>query len=86
VRLLCIYSSVRKVILVRFLVYKSSGIFSKRGDKLKLEVRMSVHHNTIQVIQPTKCNSFTSLLLDVYMWLIMFSGVSPPIIRSIQLH
>jgi hypothetical protein len=27
VRLLCIYSSARKVVLVRFLVYKISGIF-----------------------------------------------------------
>jgi len=30
----------------------------------------------IQVIQPTRCNSFTSLLLDVYVWLKMFR-VSP---------
>ena len=28
--------------------------------------------NTIQINQPTKCNSFTSLLLDVYVWLNMF--------------
>jgi hypothetical protein len=32
----------------------------------------SVHHHTIQIIQPTGCNSFTSLLLDVYVWLKMF--------------
>jgi hypothetical protein len=25
-----------------------------------------------QIIQPTRCNSFTSLLLDVYVWLNMF--------------
>jgi hypothetical protein len=29
-------------------------------------------HNLIQINQPTRCNSFTSLLLDVYVWLNMF--------------
>jgi len=29
-----------------------------------------------QIIQPTRCESFTSLLLDVYVWLNMFR-VSP---------
>ena len=38
------------------------------------------------MIQPTRCNSFTSLLLDVYVWLNMFRDASPPIARSIQLH
>jgi hypothetical protein len=32
--------------------------------------------NIIQIIQPTKCKNFTSLLLDVYAWLNMFR-VSP---------
>jgi hypothetical protein len=27
---------------------------------------------TIQINQPTSCNSFTSLLLDVYVWLNIF--------------
>jgi len=36
------------------------------------DVRKSVHHHTIQINQPTRCNSFTSLLLDVYVWLNMF--------------
>jgi hypothetical protein len=31
-----------------------------------------MHHQTIQIIQPTRCNSFTSLVLDVYVWLSMF--------------
>jgi len=35
------------------------------------DVRKSIHHHTIQIIQPTRCNSFTSLLLDVYVWLNM---------------
>jgi len=31
-----------------------------------------VHHHMIQIIQPTRCNSFTSLLLDVHVWLNTF--------------
>jgi len=29
------------------------------------EAGRSIHHHTIQINQPTRCNSFTSLLLDV---------------------
>ena len=36
------------------------------------DVRKSVHHHTIQINEPTRCNCFTSLLLDVYVWLNMF--------------
>jgi hypothetical protein len=46
------------------------------GELIVFDVRKSVHHHTIQIIQPTSCNSFTSLLLDVYVWLNMF-WVSP---------
>jgi len=35
-----------------------------------------MHHHMIQIIQPTRCTSFSSLLLDVYVWLNMFR-VSP---------
>jgi len=31
-----------------------------------------VHHREIQINQPTRSNSFTSLLLEVYVWLSMF--------------
>ena len=40
------------------------------------DVHKSVH--TIQIIQPTRCNSFTSLLLDVYVWLNMFRTSPSP--------
>jgi len=46
--------------------------------KWKFDVHMSVHHHTIQTIQPTRCNSFTSLLLDVYVWLNMFRASPRP--------
>ena len=32
----------------------------------------------VQIIQPTRCNSFTSLLLDVYVWLNMFRASHRP--------
>jgi hypothetical protein len=38
----------------------------------KFDFCKSVHHHTIQINQPTRCNNFTSLLLDVYVWLNMF--------------
>jgi len=33
---------------------------------------------TIQINQPTRCNSFTGLLLDVYVWLNMFRAPLRP--------
>ena len=44
----------------------------------KSDVRKSVHHHTIQINQPKICNSFTSLLLDVYVWLNMFRAPPRP--------
>jgi hypothetical protein len=45
---------------------------------IRFDVRQSVHHHMIQVIQPTRCNSFTRLLLDVYVWLNMFRASLRP--------
>ena len=42
------------------------------------DICKSVHHHMIQINQPTKCNSFTSLLLDVYVWLNMFRAPLRP--------
>jgi hypothetical protein len=42
------------------------------------DIRKSVHYHMIQIIQPTRCNSFTSLLLDVYVWLNMFWASPSP--------
>jgi hypothetical protein len=33
---------------------------------------------TYQINQPTRCNSFTSLLLDIYVWLNMFWALPRP--------
>jgi hypothetical protein len=43
------------------------------------DVCNSVHHHTIQTNQPTRCNSFTSLLFDVYVWLNMFRAPLRPL-------
>jgi len=37
-----------------------------------------LHHHTIQINQPTRCNRFTSLLPDVYMWLNTFRASPRP--------
>ena len=42
------------------------------------DLRKSLHHHTIQIIQPIRCNSFTSLLLDIYVWLNMFRASPRP--------
>jgi len=53
-------------------------IFKHLGQiLLKLDVRKSVHHHTIQIIQPTWCNSFTSLLLEIYVWLKFWASPHP---------
>jgi hypothetical protein len=38
----------------------------------EFQVCKSVHHHTIQINQPTRCNNFSNLLLDVYIQLNMF--------------
>jgi len=37
-----------------------------------------MHHHTIQINQSTRCNSISSLLLDVYVQLNMFRASSCP--------
>jgi len=37
-----------------------------------------VHHHTIQINQPTRCNNLSSLLLDVYLQLNIFRESSRP--------
>jgi hypothetical protein len=44
----------------------------------RFDVRKSVHHHTIQINQPTICNSFTSLLLDFFVWLNTFRASPRP--------
>jgi len=45
---------------------------------LKFKVCKSMHHHTIPINQPTRCNNFSSLLPDVYVQLNMFRASSRP--------
>jgi hypothetical protein len=51
---------------------------SKVTTKTYLTLASPCHHHTIQKNQPTRCNSFTRLLLDVYVWLNMFRAPLRP--------
>jgi hypothetical protein len=53
---------------------------------LKFKVCKSVHHCSIQINQPTRCNNFSSLLLDVYIQLSMFWASSRPSSGAQQLQ
>ena len=47
---------------------------------------MFVHHHTIPINQPTRCNNFQSLLLDVYVQLNMFWASPRPSSGAQQLQ
>jgi hypothetical protein len=67
----------------------SRKYFYTKIEKIKeiiFKVCKSVHHHTIQINQPTKCNNFSSLLLDVYLQLNMFWASSRPSSRVQQLQ
>ena len=46
--------------------------------KFQFKVCKSVHHHSIQINQTTRCNNFSSLLLDIYVQLNMFRASSRP--------
>jgi len=52
----------------------------------EFKVCKSVHHHTIQINQPTRCNNFSTLLLDVYVQLNMFRPSSRPSSGAQQLQ
>jgi hypothetical protein len=45
---------------------------------IKFTVCQSVYQHTIQINQPTRCNDFSSLLLEIYVQLNMFRSSSRP--------
>jgi hypothetical protein len=61
-------------------------IISVHCDWLQFKVCKSVHHHTIPINQPTRCNNFSSLLLDVYVRLNMFRASSRPSSGAQQLQ
>jgi len=58
------------------------------GDEHKktFKVCKSVHHHTLQINQPSRCNNFSILLLDVYLQLNMFRVPSRPSSGAQQLQ
>ena len=52
----------------------------------EFKVCQSVHHHTIQLNQPTRCNNLSNLLLDVYLQLSMFQASSRPSSGAQQLR
>ena len=54
------------------ITYLSSYTTKPKQTNYDFDVCKSVHNHTIQINQPTRCNSFTSLLLNVHMCLNMF--------------
>jgi len=52
----------------------------------EFKVCKSVHHHTIPINQPTRCNNFPSLLLDIYVRLDMFRASSRPSSGAQQLQ
>jgi hypothetical protein len=57
-----------------------------KSINVKFKVCKSVHCYTIQINQPTRCNNFSSLLLDVYVQLNMFRVSSRPSSGAQQLQ
>ena len=51
-----------------------------------MKVCKSVRHHTFQIIQPTRCSNFSSLLFDVYVQLNMFRASSRPSSGAQQLQ
>ena len=65
--------------------YSDKFCWSKKGTTLYTTL-LYVHHHTIQINQPTRRNSFSSLLLDVYLQLNMFRASSRPSSGAQQLQ
>jgi hypothetical protein len=64
----------------------SQELFSICEMKYMFQVCKSVHHYTVSVNQPTRCNNFSSLLLNVYVQLNMFRASSLPSSGAQQLQ
>ena len=68
----------------------SHGQCSANGDRqllfFKFKICKSVNYHKIQINHPTKCNNFSSLLLDIYLQLNMFRASSRPSSEAQQLQ
>jgi hypothetical protein len=53
-----------------------------KGCILEIKVKIYNKNCSIQINKPTRCNNFSSLLLDIYVQLNMFRASSPPSSRA----
>ena len=72
--------------ILKILFLKSSWVEGLAANENKFKVCKSVHYHTVQINQPTSCNNFCSLLLDVYVQLNMFRASSRPSSGAQQLQ
>jgi hypothetical protein len=75
-------SSLKNVVMEKLLL--TSHLWSNCCFIFK--VCKSMHHHMIQINRPTRCNNFSSLLLDVYVQLNMFWASSCPSSGTQQLQ
>ena len=79
-----ILKQARRYFAVSNYIITKVKLHSKMLDKFK--VCKSVHHHTVQINLPTRCNNLSILLLDVYLQLNMFWASSRPLSRAQQLQ
>jgi hypothetical protein len=72
-----INSSDLHIIIIIICYHHYIGYLQLYTRNKTFKLRKPVHHYTIEINQSTKYNSFTSLWLDVYVWLNVFRAPPP---------
>jgi hypothetical protein len=72
------------MIVKAFCVQNDRAATQNKFVKFKVLMVVKIHIVAIQINQPTRCNSFSSLLLDVYVQLNMFCASSRPPSGAVQ--
>jgi len=68
------------------IVKNSTANVEETSSNVVFKACKSVNHHTVQINQPTRCNNFSSLLLDVYLQLNVFRASSRPLSGAQQLQ
>jgi hypothetical protein len=67
-------------------IYETRCVHCLEMHIMSFKICKSVHHHTIQINQPTRCNRFSGLLLDVYLQLNKIRTSSRPSSGAQQLQ
>ena len=62
--------------ITKYILYRGLPTSSREQFLFKFKVCKFVHHHTVQLNHPNRCNNFSSLLLEVYVQLNMFRASS----------